>query len=633
MTRSGKKTERRMNAGRLLDMFSLRTRLMLVFFVMITISICFLGVSFYRISTDVMSSFAAQNVYELIKKNNEIMDQRLSNVVNSSLSLISDKNLFEVLSGINPEDGKSRVSADNEISKILTRYFISEPEAYSYKLVTSYYTFSPDMGSTQPGFLPYKEFSHTYLFKDAMEAHGKIVWIPTYDFVKVYSQKELENSVMEGRYVFSAVRVIDSLTFESGQIKHLNKEIERPVLVIDFLPDFYNKRFEDNEIIRKSCYAVISKDGTLVTHSGTNGFSMDFLVNWVKGMGDKTSGYEYITVDGNPWILSYDTSGITNWITLVAVNSRDLTKTLLDEIRSRSVYLAIILCIVSFIIAYIIYVRVTNPINRLVRAAEKIGEGNFDIVISEEGDVDFKHLIHTINKMSREIKMLIKENYEVVLREKEATIGALTMQLNPHFLYNTINIINWMAIRNKQKDISTMLVSLSHMLNYTIRSKDDIVRFEDDLEWLKKYLHIMSIRFENKFTAVYEVDPELFEAQVPKLFLQPIVENIFTHAFTDLTHDGQIRISAGRESNVLIFAVEDNGKGMEEEQIGKILGSIGNNSMSIGLHNVDERIKILYGCNYGVKIESTLSRGTKVTVTMPDGPVRKRKNTVSNQEE
>ncbi len=608
---------RRINPGKLLSLFSLRTKLMIVFFVMITITICFMGVSFYGISTNVMSSFAAQNVYELIKKNNEIMDQRLSNVVNSSLSLITDKNLFDVLSGIEPEDSKSRVSADIEISKILTRYFISEPETYSYKLVTSYYTFSPDLGTTQPGFLPYREFGNTYLFKNAMEANGKIAWIPTYDFVRVYSQKELENSVMEGRYVFSAVRLIDSLTFENGQTKHLNKEVERPVLVIDFLPDFYNKRFEDNDILRKSCYAVISRDGTVVTQSGTNGFNVDFLAGWVRGMGEKTSGYEYINVDGNPWILSYDTSGITNWITLVAINSRDLTRTLLDDIKSRSIYLAVILCIVSVIVACIISVRVTNPINRLVKAAEKIGEGDFDIVISEEGDVDFKHLIHTINKMSREIKNLIKENYEVALREKEATIGALTMQLNPHFLYNTINIINWMAIRNKQKDISTMLMSLSHMLNYTVRSKGDIVCFQEDLEWLKKYLYIMSIRFENKFAVTYEVESGTLEARVPKLFLQPIIENIFTHAFDDLLQDGRIRISARKDADVLVFTVEDNGKGMEEEDLRKILNRTADNSLRIGLSNVDERIKLLYGGHYGVKIASAPSKGTAVTITVP----------------
>ncbi len=607
----------KISISKLVEQFRLRTKLNIIFFSFIIIPICFLGITFYRISTDVISGFAAQNVYEIIKKNNEIIDQRLSNVVNSSLSLITDKDLFDILSALDPKDGKSKVKADTNISKILTRYFISEPKVYSCKMVTSYYTFSPDLGNTQPGFLPFEKFGSTYIYSEAAAANGKIVWIPTYDFVEVYEQKDLENSVMEGRYVFSAVRQIDSLRFENGRIRHLNADVEKPVLVIDFLPDFFNQLFENNEIIKNSFYAVISKDGTNVTQSNLNEFNARYLTDWVKGMGAKSSGYDYIDINNEKWILSYDTSSITNWVTVVVVNPKDLTRTLLNDIKSRSIYLAIILCVISLLAAYIISVRVTNPINRMTSAAKKIGKGHFDIVIPEEGDIEFRQLISTINDMSSEIKTLINENYEVKLREKEATIGALAMQLNPHFLYNTINIINWMAIRNKQKDISTMLMSLSHMLNYTIRTKDNIVLFSDDLEWLKKYLYIMQIRFENKFTVEYGVDDGILYEKVPKLFLQPIVENIFTHAFDNITNNGLIRISAKKSKDTLLFKVEDNGKGITEDELEKIINISEDNGLSIGLSNVDKRIKILYGEEYGVQIESSLSKGTTVSVKIP----------------
>jgi two-component system sensor histidine kinase YesM len=222
-----------------------------------------------------------------------------------------------------------------------------------------------------------------------------------------------------------------------------------------------------------------------------------------------------------------------------------------------------------------------------------------------------------MNYMSSKIKNLIRENYEVKIREKEATIGALTLQLNPHFLYNTINIINWIAIRNKQNDISKMLISLSYMLNYTVRTKQDIVRFSDDLEWMEKYLYIMSIRFEGKFTIEYDIDPEVLSAKVPKLFLQPIIENVFTHAFDSMDKDGVVKISARADGNLVSFLIEDNGKGICKDDIDTILNSPREDNLSIGISNVNRRIKIIYGEEYGIKIEPSVSGGTKVIIVFP----------------
>ena len=569
-------------------------------------------------SNNVISSYAAENVYELIKKDNEIIDERLSKALDSSISLIADKSLFSTLNDMNPENEEVIVKSDRVISNILSRYLMNAPGVYSYKLVTSYYTFSPDVWNTTPGFLPFKEFSGSSLYRAAIKAQGKAAWIPTYDFVKEYNQSDLEGSRMEGRYIFSMARVIDSLDFVNGQVLRLRNDVERPILVIDYLPSFFTDIYEKSNIIKNSIYSVITKDGNVVTESKDSTFNADDRKEWLELMNSNTSGYGHIELNGQSWILCYDTSKVTEWITFVLVNSNELTNPLVRGIKNKSIYIAGILCLVSMIIAYFISIRVTRPINKLIKAAEKIGAGDFDLVLQEEGDVEFSHLIKTINNMSSEIKTLIRENYEVKIREKEAAIGALTLQLNPHFLYNTINIINWMAIRNKQKDISKMLMSLSYMLNYTVRSKTDIVPFRNDVEWLKQYIYIMSIRFEDKFTVVYDIDEEVLDIKVPKLFLQPIVENVFTHAFDSITKDGIVKISAKKKEDMAVFIVEDNGAGVMAEDIEKMLnGSSDANSLNIGVSNVNKRIKLIYGSNCGIEIKSALSKGTTVTIYFP----------------
>ena len=434
--------------------------------------------------------------------------------------------MFNTLSNLDPDSEESIIKSDRIISNILSRYLMNAPGIYSYKLVTSYYTFTPDAGNTSPGFLPFQEFSKTSIYSTAKKAQGNAVWIPTYDFVKEFRQKDLEDIHMEGRYVFSMARVIDCLDFVNGQVLHLSDEVERPFLVIDYLPGFFTDVYNKSNIIGDSMFFVAIKDGTVVAQSENSQLVLQEQNTWLDMVREETSGYVNVVLDGEPWILCFDTSNVTGWITMIFVNAKELTAPLLVGIRNRSFYFAITLCLVSIVIAYIISIRVTTPIDRLTKAAKKIGSGNFDVMLHEEYDIEFKQLTDTMNYMSSKIKTLIRENYEEKFVKKKLLLR-LYPQLNPHFLYNTINIINWIAIRNKQNDISKMLISLSYMLNYTVRTKQDIVRFSDDLEWMEKYLYIMSIRFEGKFTIEYDIDPEVLSAKVPKLFLQPITRKCF----------------------------------------------------------------------------------------------------------
>ncbi|NLG90069.1 MAG: histidine kinase [Clostridiaceae bacterium] len=601
----------------ILNSVRLRTKLVITYIVIIITIISFLGVSCYKMSSNLILDVTAKNVYELIKKNNEIVDEKLSKALDSSIALIADKSLFNTLSSLDPDSEESIIKSDRIISNILSRYLMNAPGIYSYKLVTSYYTFTPDAGNTSPGFLPFQEFSKTSIYSAAKKAQGKAVWIPTYDFVKEFRQKDLEDIHMEGRYVFSMARMIDCLDFVNGQVLHLSDEVERPFLVIDYLPGFFTDVYNKSNIVGNSMFFVASKDGTVVAQSENSQLVLEEQDTWLDMVREETSGYVNVVLNGEPWILCFDTSNVTGWITMIFVNAKELTAPLLIGIRNRSFYIAITLCLVSMIIAYIISIRVTTPIDRLTKAAKKIGSGDFDVMLHEEYDIEFKQLADTMNYMSSKIKTLIRENYEVKIREKEATIGALTLQLNPHFLYNTINIINWIAIRNKQNDISKMLISLSYMLNYTVRTKQDIVRFSDDLEWLEKYLYIMSIRFEGKFIVEYDINPEVLSAKVPKLFLQPIIENVFTHAFSSMESDGTIKISAKKDGNLAFFSIEDNGKGICKDDIDMILNRPREDNLSIGISNVNRRIKIIYGEEYGIKIEPSVSGGTKVIIVFP----------------
>lgn len=231
-----------------------------------------------------------------------------------------------------------------------------------------------------------------------------------------------------------------------------------------------------------------------------------------------------------------------------------------------------------------------------------------------EGKDEFSHLLYRFNTMNEQIKQLIDENYVVKLREKETEIMALNIQLNPHFLYNTLNIINWMAVHGEQQQVSKMLVSLSRMLHYTTDNRHDTTTFQDDLNWLHDYIVIMQNRFDRRFTVDFDIAPELMGASVPKLFIQPIVENAIMHGFHDMEAGGLITVYGRRHDANIRVCIEDNGCEIALEQLQTLLLE---SSTNIGLQNVDKRIKLLYGSCYGIEIESEYGIGTRVTLTIP----------------
>ena len=181
-------------------------------------------------------------------------------------------------------------------------------------------------------------------------------------------------------------------------------------------------------------------------------------------------------------------------------------------------------------------------------------------------------------------------------------------------MYNTLNLINLISVENGQDEVSEMIVSLSTMLKYTVKSQKPLVPFKDDWEYLKSYIYIMTKRFEGKFHFEYEMDPRLFVYGVPKFFLQPFVENALVHAFDSRHMEGIIKISCWIEDGNRYFRIEDNGKGIPKDMLERLLDE---KNDSIGIQNVNKRIRITYGENYGLHIESEEGKGTKVTIWLP----------------
>jgi two-component system, sensor histidine kinase YesM len=266
--------------------------------------------------------------------------------------------------------------------------------------------------------------------------------------------------------------------------------------------------------------------------------------------------------------------------------------------------------------------RITNPILELSATMVKVQNGNFNIVNSINHskiyDDEVGILYQNFKTMIQRIDELIEENYSKQLLIKETEFKALQAQINPHFLYNTLESINWLAITNKQKKISNMVEALGHLMRNTLNFNEDIITVEEELEIVNSYLTIQKYRFDDRLEFQLDIPSTVKHCRIPKLILQPLLENSFKHVVETSIHTSVIKMQAYQDKDKLFIRIEDNGPGIDPLILQKVKeGKVITKGTGIGLNNIDTRIKLFTGEQYGLKIENLLGKGTAITVVLP----------------
>ncbi|AZN42798.1 sensor histidine kinase [Paenibacillus albus] len=584
-----------------------RARLLLSYLILIALPLFVLSTLFYRTSLNVVTEQAQKNVYAVVKKNNDVIDTKLGLAEQNSRALFVDKDLFQIFNNLHPDHEEELVAADRQVSTILSKYFSQNEDVYSAQLWTTYFSF----GTTRS--MPQGDPAQSQIYKEAEQAAGKMVWYPTYDFIQMFNQSWLKKGTFEYRYLFSATRLLNFSHMDDSTLVKLKPNVERPVLTISYKSTVLDEMFEQS-IPAGSTYMVLNQDDIVVASSDKEQVTKRYKRDWIETLHAKGSGSQRLKLDGRNQIVSFDRSEVTGWLSIVITPQSALVSGLVPVIRTTTLVSALALSGVALLFAYFILGRITGPIKKLMSAMRLVGDGDFQTRVEVARNDEFGLLSQRFNRMNDRIQMLVKENYEIKLKEKEAEIHALNMQMNPHFLYNTLNIMNWTAIENNQKELSKMLVCLSNMLHYTSRKEWGAVHLSEELEWMRNYFYIMGARFEGKFGVTYEIEPSLYEEKLPRLLFQPFVENAIVHGFSQLEEGGLIGIRGWTESENRYFEIRDNGRGISKEGIEAILYK---DSASIGIKNTISRIRMAYGEEYGIRITSVPGEGTSVVIHLP----------------
>ena len=276
----------------------------------------------------------------------------------------------------------------------------------------------------------------------------------------------------------------------------------------------------------------------------------------------------------------------------------------------------ILICIFAAVLAYFITSgMVSSRIERLTHFMQEVQEGSMDMQMESDDRDEIGMLYRGFGSMMKRIRTLINEVYLSKITQKEAELKALQAQINPHFLYNTLSLINWKALAAGEEDISRMTLALSTFYRTALNRGRNVLQVETELSNTRAYLEIQSMLHDGDFDYEIEAQTEILQCESLNLILQPLVENAIHHGIEEKTDGrGKITVQGWKEDNCVWFMVEDNGVGMEQEVADKILTM---ESKGYGVRNVDERIRLCYGEKYAMKVESVVGKGTKMTIHFP----------------
>ncbi|MEC0089456.1 sensor histidine kinase [Paenibacillus macquariensis] len=280
-----------------------------------------------------------------------------------------------------------------------------------------------------------------------------------------------------------------------------------------------------------------------------------------------------------------------------------------------TILLIIVACIVAVAVASSLFSRkFITRIERLRNNMRTVEEGQLEVNISSDSKDEIGDLIRGFGNMVEKTKELINSVYVKEIARKEYEMKALQAQINPHFLYNSLSLINWRALRIRATDISEMAQLLSTFYRTTLNKGDNMILVSDEILNVQSYMKIQLIMHSNSFDVEYQIDDAILIYHMPNLMLQPLIENAILHGIENREEGGTIMLSGKLENECIIFEVKDNGIGIPQERLSLLLES---QSKGYGLKNVNDRAKLMYGEQYGLILSSIIEEGTQVMLRFP----------------
>jgi two-component system, sensor histidine kinase YesM len=549
------------------------------------------GIISDQVSTSFMNrlKFSVQNI-----------DGMLNSVELISYPALLDGTLESKL--LLPHDSESFNEFDtfNYLKSVLNGFLYANKSidsVYLYSVAEKWFIGTPGIGRTITG----DEIQNSQWLKNVILYPQLSKWMLMKGIKQ--SNGEIRDLIVNYKYIGSRVSGepvgIMSVNIERKSItkflENMTEDDDTSVLVLD----------ENNKVIaNKNSSSIVN--------------SYNYLGSVLKNQGRE--GHITVNIKSTKFLIAYYTSPYTSWKYVMAIPVKSITGKV-TNILILTIICFIIIMIFGIIVAFILPSNMTKPINLLVKSMKKVKTGDFECKIDEIRNDEFGELYAGFNDMVSNLDDLIHELSKQKIVKKDIQLKMMQSQINAHFLYNTLDVIHWIARINKVEDICSLTFALSKYFRISLSEGRDVIRLKDALELITNYMAIHKIKSEKDIHLEINIRHELLELKVLKYIFQPIIENAIQHGIEKTRRDGVLKFSCERVKDNIVFTYEDNGKGIEPHVLDSIRKDLEESDFikegNFALKNINNQIKMFYGERYGLMIDSEYDYGTVVKITIP----------------
>lgn len=423
---------------------------------------------------------------------------------------------------------------------------------------------------------------------------------------------------MSGQVYISSPHVETLLTDYFPWVVSISKMLENAdgshsIVVMDIQFSQIASYVDDVGIGQHGYCFIMGQDGTIIYHPQQqlifSGLKKENTARLIGFTG-------YITTDNI--IFTSKNLADTNW-TVVGVSYVDeLITSRTQKVIFLNILLVVAVVAATFLTSFLLSNLISRPIRSLIGAMKEFEKNAEEFTYeSVQGSKEIVALSNSFDHMVEKIQKLMNQVRQEEITLKKTELKALQAQINPHFLYNTLDAIGWLCEEERSADAVKMVNALAKLFRISISKGNEMIPIQKELEHAGSYLQIEKFRYKNQFTYRFQVDQDCLEYYCNKITLQPIIENAIYHGLNRMVDEGEIVIQVKSVDTDIHFIICDNGVGMSKEECESILDQEPNDRTGIGIKNVNDRIKIYFGDSYGLKIESELDEGTCVTISMP----------------
>ncbi len=569
--------------------FSLQYKFLAISISIVIIPLLVVGGLSYTNSVSIVKNKISQSNYNTVKQIADNINFVFTDLSNSAVYLWQDKELIGYLK-MPAEDLNNLKNHNLLIQNCLNNFIVFKPDIYSIYVqgLNGLVFDSASASNTISPQLQDKLFS----------LRGESVLI--YDEIINYDNTKTK--------VISLLRVLKDLNDLSSNIA---------IIKINISEEEISQIYKNKLITNNGDYLIIDQSNTIISSLDQRKIGTKLENKYMDPRLEKSeSGYFNSVIDHHNILVTYINLSRPGWklINFVPLDQLSSDTRVIQDITVYGVLISLVLCL---LVIGFFSLKVLGPLKQMRRYMKYIENENFNVSIDVKGNDEISLLGNSFNKMSKKLNELINEVYAVQIKQKEAELKALQAQINPHFLYNTLDTIYWMCRMEKAFESSNLVQALSKLFRLSLNSGNEFTTVRNEVEHLNNYLIIQEKRVADLITFKINTSDEVLDCKVVKLVLQPLVENAIHHGIEKKGTQGKIEVNIFSESDSVIYIIQDDGAGADEEELNWLLEKVEKDNRGFGIKNVNDRIKLYFGNSYGIKFSSSYGKGTTVIVKQP----------------